>query len=343
MRKHIKTPNTLIEDLTMHHSSKRVAVAMLFYARRNGEFRETCESLAKKTGRRRDKDGTEKNGCSPATVQQAVAELEAGGYLRKNRNYRYSKGLCRPVYAANSYEFTPDWSRGYTLIPASILKLPLTSAEFCVLLYLYRCAGRDGRAFPSLRHIMGVLKNQMIRGLGMAKSTVIRALKRLEELRVFIKTSCVTRAGDHSMNTYLLTGMVPKRRHAASAPEQGHDTTAGMGLSIPEGWYYFWQASPNNKITLGFIRREREKGVRQFVNLNSFLEDLTEEPNRCPPPKDTAQAETQGSSLPVFREIGQAAVSIRRTIRDAASCILPKIKQNLSKIRGKGGGRGQTV
>lgn len=59
-----------------------------------------------------------------------------------------------------------------------------------VLLYLYCCAGRKGRAWPSLRHIAGLLEKNGKHGMDMAKSTVCRALGLLRRLQAVIRLQC---------------------------------------------------------------------------------------------------------------------------------------------------------
>lgn len=77
------------------------------------------------------------------------------------------------------------------------------------MLYLYRCAGREGRAYPSIRHIAGIRKDcTKIPGCGVSRASVCRALAALEKLLVFIKLSC--RSVCHRCNSYLLTNMVKK-------------------------------------------------------------------------------------------------------------------------------------
>ena len=80
--------------------------------------------------------------------------------------------------------------------------MPYTPAAFCNLLYLYRCAGRKDRAFPSLRQIAGQLRR-----LG-THSTVCRVLRALRELTAIIRLHCKKRSKAFAANSYLLVNLV---------------------------------------------------------------------------------------------------------------------------------------
>lgn len=237
-------PNALINDTTMHYTSKAVALALLFLAgRKNRAVRVTYAELANVSH------------CSRATVQQAIAELIGGGYIVKRRSYRYSTEQGRLIYDANVYTWIMRYD-GYTLIRREVLDYAVSPAALASLLFLYRCGGRSGRAFPSLRHIAGRLIKAVKAGLDMAKSTVCRALNALRLAQAVVRHRCATRQGCYAPNSYYLTDMV---------------LAGGTGTgSAGEGSPKFGKPNFINQITGAFTEREREKGVAQFGNLYRF-------------------------------------------------------------------------
>ena len=83
-RSYAAVPNRLIEDCSLKHTTKRIAVALLMEnRRRNGCIRISLEDLAKRSG------------CGVSTVQKGLRELTAHGYVRQERSYYYSKALGR--------------------------------------------------------------------------------------------------------------------------------------------------------------------------------------------------------------------------------------------------------
>lgn len=244
-------PNTLIDDTTVHYTTKAVALALLFLSgRKNKAVKVTVAELARLCH------------CSTATVQQAVAELLRGGYITKRRSYRYSTDHNRLVYGANVYVWLKRHG-GYTLLNREILDYKLTPSSLASLLFLYRCAGRSGRAFPSIRQMAGLLKKTGKMGLDMAKSTVCLALKSLRILQAVVRHCCNTKQGCYASNSYYLTNMV---------------ITGGAGCrTCGEGSPKFDKPKFINQITEGFTKRERKNGVRQFGNLHSFEAGLFQE------------------------------------------------------------------
>ena len=202
-------PNELIADPTLHFSSKRIAVVLLHISGRKGRsisvtFRELA-ALA---------------GCSTATAQQSIKELVAGGYMLKEKTYRYNEEQGRMIQGANRYA----WVRrrdGYTMIRKEILDYDLTPAAFCSLLYLYRCAGVSGRAFPSLRRTAGCLKQAGHQGMAMAKSTVCKALAVLRQQQAMVRHLCRTLHRCLAANSYYLTDMVISDGRKSSSSEGG--------------------------------------------------------------------------------------------------------------------------
>lgn len=258
-------PNRLIDDHDIKHSTKRVAFAMLFHVRRNGIIRLSIGELAAESQ------------CSTGTVQQAVRELIFHGYITKEHNYRYSLTLGQVVLTKNTYRFNTRGS--YTLVPRSILRTAVTHSCFAVMLYLYRCAGRDGRAYPSIRNIRGV-----------SKASVCRALIVLKALGFFVKLYCQRRRGDFSCNSYYLTCMVIKNGRSQAVAMRAADTARPFALP-DTGGLKFDNSPWINKITGVSIMSRKEKGVGQFGKIHKFIGDLLGALTRlfrCPSGKDTS-------------------------------------------------------
>lgn len=236
-------PNSLIQDTTIHYTTKKVGTVLLFLSgRKNRAVKVTVADLARLAH------------CSTATVQQAISELIQGGYLIKRRSYRYSAEQQRLVYGANSYVWMKRQG-GYTLLKKEILDYDLTPAAFTDLLFLYLCGSREGRAFPSLRHIAGQLLQAGKAGLDMAKSTVCLAVKALHKVHSIIRLRCRTAANSYAANSYLLTDLVISGRR---------------GASNVKGSPKFDKHRDITKITGAFTEREIKYGVAQFGNLHNL-------------------------------------------------------------------------
>lgn len=185
-------PNNLITDTALSYTTRRVAFVLLLLAGRKGRYVTASFAALARLCK-----------CSTTTAQKAVKELCTQGYLLKSNRYHFGEKQHQLIYSSNRYL----WLRregGYTLVSRDILAYYLTPAAFVTLIYLYRCAGRKGRAFPSLRRITGM-------GLDMAKSTVCLALKALRLLQAVVRHKCVTRCQCHANNSYFLTNFVFSR------------------------------------------------------------------------------------------------------------------------------------
>ena len=185
-------PNNLITDANLSYTTKRVAFVLLLLAGRKGRYVTVSFAALARLCK-----------YSTTTAQKAVKELCAQGYLLKSNRYHFGEKQNHLIYASNRYL----WLRregGYTLVSRDILAYDLTPASFVTLLYLYRGAGRKGRAFPPLRRIAEV-------GLAMSKSTVCLALKALRLLQALVRHKCITRHRRHSSSSYYLTNFVFSR------------------------------------------------------------------------------------------------------------------------------------
>ena len=197
-------PNNLITDTALSYTTKRVAFVLLLLAGRKGRYVTVSFATLARLCK-----------CSTTTAQKAVKELCTQGYLLKSNRYHFGEKQNRFVYASNRYLWLRREGR-YTLVSRDILTYDLTPAAFVTLLYLYCCAGRKGRAFPSLRRIAGL-------GLDMAKSTVCLALKALRLLQALVRHKCVTRNRCYTSSSYYLTNFVFSRDqlHYEGSPKTG--------------------------------------------------------------------------------------------------------------------------
>ena len=221
-------PNNLITDTALSYTTKRVAFVLLLLAGRKGRYVTVSFAALAQLCK-----------CSTTTAQKAVKELCAQGYLLKSNRYHFGEKLNHLIYASNRY----FWLRregGYTLVSRDILAYDLTPAAFVTLLYLYRCAGRKGRAFPSLRRIAEM-------GLDMAKSTVCLALRALRFLQAVVRHKCMTRNRCYASSSYYLTNFVFSRNQIPSS-ESGPKTDKHISI---------------NQITWDYTERKRTGSVSQ--------------------------------------------------------------------------------
>ena len=229
-------PNDLITDSSLHFTTKRIAAVLLFLSgRKSRAIRVTYRQLAKIAG------------CSTTTAQQAIGELVQHGYLAKQQNYHFSAVHGHLIRSSNSY----IWLRrtgGYTMVRREILSYQLSPAGFASLLYLYRCAGQTGRAFPSIRRIAGRLKSSVRFSLDMAKSTVCQCIQALRSAQAVIRRRCRKVNHAFACNSYFLTNPV---RSNGGSPK----------IDTP---------SIINQITGAYTIKEEEKGVGQFGRMPNF-------------------------------------------------------------------------
>ena len=220
-------PNSLITDTALSYTTKRVAFVLLLLAGRKGRYVTVSFAALARLCK-----------CSTTTAQKAVKELCSQGYLLKSNRYHFGEKLNHLVYASNRYL----WLRregGYTLVSRDILAYDLTPAAFVTLLYLYRCAGRKGRAFPSLNRIAKA-------GLNMAKSTVCMALKALRLLQALVRHKCMTRSRCYASSSYYLTSFVFSRNQLPSEGGPKNDKPIS-----------------SNQITGDYTERKKTEGATQ--------------------------------------------------------------------------------
>lgn len=261
LRKTAKIPNYVIDGGALAPTGKVLLTTMIFMSRKDGSLRASIDELASVSH------------LSPNTIRKRIDELMTLGYITKETNYRFSQYLNQVVYTKNTYKLALSQEGGYTLLPRAVLKLDITPCTFAVMLYLYRCAGREGRSYPSIRHIAGIRKDgSKIPGCGISKASVCRALAVLEKLLVFIKMACKNTWNElqHYCNSYLMTNMVIKGGITETAPVVTEEPGRPVAVSPVGGGLKIDKYPRVNKITGVYIMREREKGVGQFVKSHKF-------------------------------------------------------------------------
>lgn len=177
-----KLPNELILDASLSFSARRLGVVL--YSRRNpfGGCRKSLATLAALAG------------MSVTTAQKAISELSDAGYIAHINTYRYDERFGRMVYAVGVYQCLLPVSKGFTLIPWSIFDTPMKSSVFVVALYLYIQAWNSTHSHPSLRAIC--------RDIGAGITTVCRAVKALDFVRLFLAMRCQKKNRSFSSNSY---------------------------------------------------------------------------------------------------------------------------------------------
>ena len=268
-RSYAAISNRLIEDKELTHSAKRILVAMALASHKGVVKGRTISRLASLSG------------CSRSTVQTGIQALEARGYIEKINHYRYSLTMGQVVRDWNEYRIILKDTESYTLIPRNILSYAVTASCFVVMLYLYRCAGRRNRAYPSIRYMAGELKARET-GCGVSKASVCRALAILKKLRFFVKLMCHRLRGDLASTSYMPFGIVVGHREEQPVPVNTAltevEATASPALAPAGGWSQNWYTPLINKITKGYIRRKREIGVFQFSKMYNLFGVLAKIP-----------------------------------------------------------------
>lgn len=240
---YVKVPNWIDDDTRMYDTTKKVLLALLA---RMGSKMTVCIS---------QEELAQYSGCCRNTVAKALRELREQGILFSTRRYYYSKRLGRVIRGKTRYYIRRSNEGSYTLVPRELLAEDLTPAEFTVALHAYRLAGRKGRCYPSLR--------RFARQVDRAKATICRAVKKLHLRQVLSKAHCEKKNRSYSCNSYYPTSWVRKESDSNVLASRG-------GLK-------FEQQQASKKITGGFIKREKKKGVGEFGTLTEFWEKCLEE------------------------------------------------------------------
>lgn len=180
-----KLPRQIITDTTLPLSTRKVAAALYAYCSYNGQIKKSYRELSKITN------------CAPKTVQQAVEQLYAHGYISKiTHTTRWDTELQNVMTDTNIYTLVMDFSAGYALLPYHIFHAyrELTPAAFVICLYIHLAAGAAHRAFPSIGKIAAVV--------GISRSTVCRAIAVIKSLPAFVVQMCRKRNGAMTCSSY---------------------------------------------------------------------------------------------------------------------------------------------
>lgn len=202
----IKIPNRLICDAGLSLSARKVGVILYAHCNAFGFCHRSLRSLAALSG------------VSTATVRNAAEELAETGWLTVSRTYVWNKKLGRRVYGQKEYQLTPVPRRGWTRIPRDYINRNTNHAPapFVIGLYLYVAGSRDRRAFPSISKIAGAV--------GVARSTVCRALHQIKQMGDFLVQLCRTAKNVFAANSYYLCTIL----HCSPVTGQEYAVTPGL-------------------------------------------------------------------------------------------------------------------
>lgn len=199
-RNTFKLPNRLVWDVRLSPSARKVGAVL--YGHRNA-LGFCCKSL--------EALGT-LSGCCITTVRKATEELADAGYISMTQTYRYLPQKGRRVYGRKVYQVNLSFQGGYTLIPRDMLNLAqrdgLTASTVLVCLALCVEAGNSRRAYPSISRIG--------RMVGIARSTVCRALLQIKALPEILVLRCRKRNGSFAASSYHLTTVLAPNQAVAA-------------------------------------------------------------------------------------------------------------------------------
>lgn len=174
--------NRIIMDQRLKPSAVRVMSVLIRFRRPDGTASLALERIASLSS------------CSVRTVQSSIKSLSEAGYMAVEANYRRS-GID-VLRTTNIYHLPAQGlTEGYTQIPVKLCTAPVTHAAFRVACYLLKLIGTGKRAFPSLRK--GFEKS-----LGLARATVIAAIRQLVSNGFFFVLACRKANRARSMNSY---------------------------------------------------------------------------------------------------------------------------------------------
>ena len=179
-----KLPNQLLKDDQINCSVRQVGAA-LYSCQINGKVSKSMKEISILAGVR-----------SVTTVETAIDRLVDTGYIIETiPNHYYSKKHGRYVNSSNSYILDMSFPYGFTLIPRSLFSKCYGEYSSFVVAAGIRCImGNKTRAWPSLKEISEVL--------GIAISTICRAIKYLVTTKVLYCQHCIKQNRAFSKNSY---------------------------------------------------------------------------------------------------------------------------------------------
>lgn len=230
---YIPVPNEIIRSRSLYPTDKVLLVAMMGAAY-NRRCRKSYDDLA------------ELSGLSRRAVASSLIRLEVAGLISWKHTHYYNARLGQIVRSVNLYAIAKQvMETGYALIPRTLLGRGLTPAACVAAMEVYAEAGREGRAYGSLR--------RMARTLDVAKSTVCRSLHQMRRYQVISYIRCLF-AGkqNHACNSYYPVDFV----RPGQLPQNG-----GLKFALLTGI---------NKITETCVGKENIYGVAEFGNFAKF-------------------------------------------------------------------------
>ena len=175
------------------------------------------------------------------TVRQAVEDLEKAGFITKTQNFHFSNVHGKNIYAQTTYRVIRPVRENYTLVPYSWLKLELTPCTLQVLLSCRMFMIKEGRrSYPSIRKLSA--------RIGVAKSTVCHAFKRIAELGILIVEHCKKGNGAYTSNSYHMVAQVNGKDVQLLA--EGYVPSKTESLCSPISlWHYSSTVDTNSQDT----------------------------------------------------------------------------------------------
>lgn len=189
----VKYPNRMYADQHLSGAAKVIGGAIFAYRNARGVCWKSYHELAHLSN-------TSKN-----TVQKAVKELVASGYISEVKTHFFNLHIGKVARGKNQYICNLSiMKEGYTFLPREVFRSDLTITQQVIYIGLYVTAGNRKKAFPSIQEIRKMA--------GCARSTVCEALKVLKKLPALLVRLCKKRNGEYAHNTYILCEVLSEQK-----------------------------------------------------------------------------------------------------------------------------------
>ena len=201
-----RVPSRTITDQSLLPSTRVLLITLYSCCNKHRLVNKSIKSIANLAG------------LSPRTVMGGLRTLESTGYIHTTNHKRYDRRNNRVLNDTSSYYLMLPTARQYTKLPRRIFdrKHDLTAADFCVIAYLHMLGAKSRRAFPS--------KYQIAQALGIAKSTVAAAIKKIRNnlISTLLLQHCRrnrgTKGGDYAASSYYVVIALHDDMPRRSAP-----------------------------------------------------------------------------------------------------------------------------
>ncbi len=182
-----KMPHVILDDVRLSKSARLIAAVLCACHGPSGRCCRSYAQLAAAAGLRSEK-----------TARRAVAQLLECGYVSVRASRFRSAGTGRVLRGANVYRIDRAalLKRGYTFLPRRLLRERLSASEKLLCIAVYRAAGNERRAFPSI--------SRLCRAVSCARSTVCAALRVLRSLPFLLVRLCRKKSGAFAASSYHL-------------------------------------------------------------------------------------------------------------------------------------------